>query len=135
MPPASRRPRLELLTARNPLGPAREATAREAQAARLFKVAARLRGGRPHVPHSSVPIRRGGAAASRRRRATSARAPAPFLPMSRAEMDVLGWDACDVVLVTGDVLRAGLDTPVTFRFRHAGQVTLPVPQADPTAAS
>ncbi|MBO0753742.1 MAG: YgiQ family radical SAM protein, partial [Bradyrhizobiaceae bacterium] len=28
--------------------------------------------------------------------------PAPFLPMSRAEMDALGWDACDVVLVTGD---------------------------------
>src|SRR5262245_65459825 len=27
---------------------------------------------------------------------------APFLPMSRAEMAVLGWDACDVVLVTGD---------------------------------
>ncbi len=27
---------------------------------------------------------------------------APFLPMSRAEMDLLGWDACDVVLVTGD---------------------------------
>jgi uncharacterized radical SAM protein YgiQ len=27
---------------------------------------------------------------------------APFLPMSRAEMDELGWDACDVVLVTGD---------------------------------
>jgi len=27
---------------------------------------------------------------------------APFLPMSRAEMDVLGWDCCDVVLVTGD---------------------------------
>jgi len=27
---------------------------------------------------------------------------APFLPMSRAEMDKLGWDACDVVLVTGD---------------------------------
>ncbi len=27
---------------------------------------------------------------------------APFLPMSRAEMDALGWDACDVVLVTGD---------------------------------
>jgi uncharacterized radical SAM protein YgiQ len=26
----------------------------------------------------------------------------PFLPMSRAEMDRLGWDACDVVLVTGD---------------------------------
>ena len=27
---------------------------------------------------------------------------APFLPMSRAEMDALGWDACDVILVTGD---------------------------------
>ena len=29
-------------------------------------------------------------------------APARFLPMSRAEMDVLGWDTCDVILVTGD---------------------------------
>jgi uncharacterized radical SAM protein YgiQ len=28
--------------------------------------------------------------------------PAPFLPMSRAEMDQLGWDSCDVVIVTGD---------------------------------
>src|SRR5215470_7167679 len=27
---------------------------------------------------------------------------APFLPMSRADMDALGWDACDIVLVTGD---------------------------------
>jgi uncharacterized radical SAM protein YgiQ len=27
---------------------------------------------------------------------------APFLPMSRAEMAALGWDACDIVLVTGD---------------------------------
>ena len=27
---------------------------------------------------------------------------APFLPMSRAEMSALGWDACDVILVTGD---------------------------------
>jgi uncharacterized radical SAM protein YgiQ len=27
---------------------------------------------------------------------------APFLPMSRAEMDTLGWDACDIILVTGD---------------------------------
>ena len=25
-----------------------------------------------------------------------------FLPMSRAEMDKLGWDSCDVILVTGD---------------------------------
>ena len=30
------------------------------------------------------------------------RAPAPFLPMSRAEMAALGWDECDVILVTGD---------------------------------
>jgi len=27
---------------------------------------------------------------------------APVLPMSKAEMDDLGWDACDVILVTGD---------------------------------
>src|SRR5260370_16709011 len=27
---------------------------------------------------------------------------APFLPMSRAEMDILGWDSCDVIIVTGD---------------------------------
>ena len=27
---------------------------------------------------------------------------APFMPMSRTEMDVLGWDSCDVILVTGD---------------------------------
>ena len=28
--------------------------------------------------------------------------PAPFLPMSRAEMDALGWDECDIIVVTGD---------------------------------
>jgi uncharacterized radical SAM protein YgiQ len=28
--------------------------------------------------------------------------PAPVLPMSRAEMDALGWDCCDVIIVTGD---------------------------------
>ena len=28
--------------------------------------------------------------------------PAPVLPMSRAEMDVLGWDSCDIIIVTGD---------------------------------
>ena len=27
---------------------------------------------------------------------------APFLPMSRAEMERLGWDSCDIILVTGD---------------------------------
>ncbi|QKJ66188.1 YgiQ family radical SAM protein [Deefgea piscis] len=30
------------------------------------------------------------------------RQPAPFLPMSRKEMDALGWDECDIILVTGD---------------------------------
>jgi uncharacterized radical SAM protein YgiQ len=28
--------------------------------------------------------------------------PAPFLPMTRDEMDLLGWDSCDVIVVTGD---------------------------------
>ena len=28
--------------------------------------------------------------------------PAPFLPMSMEEMDLLGWDSCDVIIVTGD---------------------------------
>ncbi|NEX23211.1 YgiQ family radical SAM protein [Thiorhodococcus mannitoliphagus] len=27
---------------------------------------------------------------------------APELPISRAEMDVMGWDSCDVIIVTGD---------------------------------
>ncbi|WP_426415491.1 YgiQ family radical SAM protein [Aestuariirhabdus sp. LZHN29] len=27
---------------------------------------------------------------------------APFLPMSRDEMDQLGWDSCDIIIVTGD---------------------------------
>lgn len=27
---------------------------------------------------------------------------APYLPMSRAEMEILGWDECDVIIVTGD---------------------------------
>jgi len=26
----------------------------------------------------------------------------PFLPTSRAEMDALGWDSCDIIIVTGD---------------------------------
>ncbi|NOX49116.1 MAG: YgiQ family radical SAM protein, partial [Gammaproteobacteria bacterium] len=28
--------------------------------------------------------------------------PAPVLPMSREEMDNLGWDSCDIIVVTGD---------------------------------
>ncbi len=27
---------------------------------------------------------------------------APFLPMSRREMEALGWDSCDIIIVTGD---------------------------------
>ncbi len=27
---------------------------------------------------------------------------APFLPVSRTEMDQLGWDSCDIIIVTGD---------------------------------
>jgi uncharacterized radical SAM protein YgiQ len=27
---------------------------------------------------------------------------AKFLPMSKAEMDALGWDSCDIIIVTGD---------------------------------
>jgi uncharacterized radical SAM protein YgiQ len=27
---------------------------------------------------------------------------APILPMTRAEMDTLGWDSCDIIIVTGD---------------------------------
>ena len=28
--------------------------------------------------------------------------PAKFLPTSRAEMDALGWERCDIIIVTGD---------------------------------
>src|SRR5690349_3618247 len=27
---------------------------------------------------------------------------APFLPTTREEMDALGWDECDIIIVTGD---------------------------------
>lgn len=36
-----------------------------------------------------------------------------------------------VVLITTRPLHAGLNTPVTFQFRNAGKVTLPVPMAAP----
>jgi uncharacterized radical SAM protein YgiQ len=44
--------------------------------------------------------------------------PAPFLPMSRAEMGALGWDSCDVVIVTGD---AYVDHP-SFGMAVVGRV-------------
>jgi len=44
--------------------------------------------------------------------------PAPILPMSREEMDDLGWDQCDVILVTGD---AYVDHP-SFGMAIVGRV-------------
>ncbi len=44
--------------------------------------------------------------------------PAPFLPMSRAEMDELGWDSCDIIIVTGD---AYVDHP-SFGMAVVGRV-------------
>src|SRR5579883_3303884 len=43
---------------------------------------------------------------------------APFLPMSRAEMEALGWDSCDVIIVTGD---AYVDHP-SFGMAIVGRV-------------
>jgi uncharacterized radical SAM protein YgiQ len=43
---------------------------------------------------------------------------APFLPMSRAEMDALGWDSCDIIVVTGD---AYVDHP-SFGMAIVGRV-------------
>jgi len=43
---------------------------------------------------------------------------APFLPMSRAEMELLGWDSCDVIIVTGD---AYVDHP-SFGMAIVGRV-------------
>jgi uncharacterized radical SAM protein YgiQ len=43
---------------------------------------------------------------------------APFLPMTRAEMDALGWDSCDVIVVTGD---AYVDHP-SFGMAIVGRV-------------
>jgi radical SAM superfamily enzyme YgiQ (UPF0313 family) len=38
---------------------------------------------------------------------TSGVSPAPFLPMSRKEMIQLGWDRCDIIIVTGEAYTAG----------------------------
>src|SRR6185312_3850406 len=43
---------------------------------------------------------------------------APFLPMSREEMDTLGWDSCDIIIVTGD---AYVDHP-SFGMAIVGRV-------------
>ena len=54
---------------------------------------------------------------------------APFLPMSRAEMDLLGWDSCDVIIVTGDAYvdhpsfgMIGASTEVVADFTGKGKV-------------
>ena len=39
---------------------------------------------------------------SSRERACRRLQPAAFLPTSRAEMDALGWEQCDIIIVTGD---------------------------------
>ena len=44
--------------------------------------------------------------------------PAHELPMSRTEMNALGWDACDIIIVTGD---AYLDHP-SFGMAVIGRV-------------
>lgn len=36
------------------------------------------------------------------RNAANTYLPAPFLPMTRAEMDKLGWDTCDIIIICGD---------------------------------
>jgi len=44
--------------------------------------------------------------------------PAPFLPMSAEEMEALGWDSCDIIVVTGD---AYVDHP-SFGMAIVGRV-------------
>jgi uncharacterized radical SAM protein YgiQ len=67
---------------------------------------------RPHDMHAAPDI-------TRYRKHWAARfGTAPFLPMSRAEMDALGWDSCDVILVTGD---AYVDLP-SFGMAIVGRV-------------
>ncbi|WP_392566134.1 YgiQ family radical SAM protein [Utexia brackfieldae] len=46
---------------------------------------------------------------------------APFLPMSREEMDNLGWDSCDIILVNGDayVDHPSFGTGIVGRFLEA----------------
>lgn len=52
-------------------------------------------------------------------------------PMGAQSTSPLVLGELRVMLTTNQVLHAGLDTPVTFQFRNAGKVTLPVPIATP----
>ncbi|MGH3671688.1 MAG: copper chaperone PCu(A)C [Pseudonocardiaceae bacterium] len=49
--------------------------------------------------------------------------PQPTSPLDVGELRVL--------LTTNQPVRAGLNTPITFEFRNAGKLTLPVPMATP----
>jgi uncharacterized radical SAM protein YgiQ len=69
-------------------------------------------------PDFSTPAPRGPASAALPVAAPFAVAAAPFLPMSRAEMDALGWEQCDVIIVTGD---AYVDHP-SFGMAIVGRV-------------
>jgi len=55
---------------------------------------------------------------SRRKHWAARLGTAPFLPTSRAEMEQLGWDSCDIVIVTGD---AYIDHP-SFGMALIGRV-------------
>lgn len=46
---------------------------------------------------------------------------APVLPMSREEMDILDWDACDIILVSGDAYidHPSFSTGIVGRFLHS----------------
>jgi copper(I)-binding protein len=57
---------------------------------------------------------------------TAGTAPAPGEPVSPLVVGELR-----IVLTTTAPLRAGLNIPVTFQFRNAGKLTLPVPMAAP----
>jgi uncharacterized radical SAM protein YgiQ len=63
-------------------------------------------------------LRPSGRTASLSEAAARGKQAAPFLPMSRAEMQALGWDQCDVIVVTGD---AYVDHP-SFGMAIVGRV-------------
>ena len=51
---------------------------------------------------------------------------ASFLPMSKKEMDILGWDACDIIIVSGD---AYIDHP-SFGASIIGRSAVPRPSVE-----
>ena len=51
--------------------------------------------------------------------------PAPVLPMTRDEMDTLGWDECDVIIVTGDAYVCAFGSYAADLLRPVG-IRLPI---------